>query len=282
MTSSVVKTSAPQLEGSSWADNPLEHLVRLCVIFAQELWKEAPKGFFHWEQDDEHTEMTITDDAPISPDVAEKRPAIVAVRSQTGWAGIGMDQMQELKIRTGERVITDLLSGNVSLNCMSRVKTEAEYIAWVTANHFWILRYILLKNGFHDIGQRIQVMSPTPPGAIINGDTEAEIVSVPVVIPFHFQHTVRVSEEGLSVLKNMELSLQTRAWSVIKPTDQLMEGGWGTGLDQQGGTRAKHQNLRGNISPPSFRQRKLVPVTERPYPGGASSPQSVAVEIDEE
>ena len=282
MTSSAVQTAAPQLAGSSWADNPLEHLVRLCVIFAQELWREAPRGFFHWDEDQEHTEITITDDAPISPDVAEKRPAIVTVRSQTGWAGIGLDQMRDLKIRTGERVITDLLSGNVTLNCMSRVKTEAEYIAWVTANHFWVLRYILLKLGFHDIGQRIQVTAPSPPGAIISGDTEAEIVNVSVVVPFHFQHTVKVTEEGLVVLKKMETTVQTRAWARIKPTDHLLEGGWGTGIDQTDGTRAKHQNLRGNISPPSFRQRKLVPVVPRPYPGGESKPIGVTVKIDEE
>lgn len=284
MTSRVQADDSNVVE-SSWANNPLDHLTRLCAIFVQELWKSAPKGqgCFHWDQDDLVTELTITDDAPISPEVAEKRPSIVLVRSQTGFAGIALDQMRNLSIKTGAKVVTDLLSGNMTFNCLSRVKTEAELIAWITGSHIWVLRHILLKLGFHDIGQRIQMMAPSPPGAIIQGDTEAEIVNVPVIVPFHFQHTVRVQDTGLKLLEKMEMTIQAQRGSTIKPTDHLMQGGWGTGLYQQDGSRVKHQNLRGNnIRPPSIRGRQLVPTIEKPYPGGTSSPVNVTLEIDEE
>ena len=283
MTSRVQADNSNELV-SSWADNPMEHLVRLCVIFAQELWKSAPKGqgCFHWDEDELVSELTITDDAPIDPEVVEKRPAIVTVRSQVGFAGIALDQMQKMSIKTGEIVMTDLLSGNITLNCMSRVKTESELIAWVSANHFWVLRYILLKLGFHKVGQQIQIMAPSPPGALISGDTEAEIVNVPVVIPYHFQHSARITDTGVKLLEKMETTIQAQRMNTTKPTDHLLEGGHGTGLYQSDGSRVKFQNLRGNISPPSIRGRRLEPRIPRPYPGGTSQPQNVTIKIDEE
>lgn len=277
-----VPTVAPSPKGSSWAENPLEHLVRLCIIFAQELWKEAPTGNFKWDPDETVSEILITDDAPLEPEVIEKRPAIVSVRSQCGWAGIGLDQLQNLSIKTGERVHTDMISGNLTLNCLSRVKTEAELIAWVTANHFWVLKYVLMKCGFHKIGEQIQVLSASPPGAIISGDTEGEIINVPVVIPFHFQHSVTVSEEGLRVLNKIEQTITVQMANPSHPTNQLAEGGWGTGLYQADGKRAEFQNMKGrNIRPPTFRGRPLQP---RNYPGSgkANPPLKLTVEIDEE
>lgn len=277
-----VPTVSPAPKGSSWADNPLEHLVRLCLIFLQELWKEAPSGNFKWDADETASEIVITDDAPIEPQVVEKRPAIVSVRSQCGWAGIGLDQLESLSIKTGERVHTDLISGNITLNCLSRIKTEAELVAWVTANHFWVLKYILMKLGFHKIGEQIQIGAASPPGAIISGDTEGEIICVPVVIPFHFQHTVKVSEEGLRVLNKIEQTITVEMASPSRPTNQLFEGGWGTALFQQDGKRVEFQNMKGgNIRPPTFRGRPLRP---RNYPGGgkADPPLQAVVEIDEE
>jgi len=277
-----VPTVAPAPRGSSWAENPLEHLVRLCLIFLQELWKEAPPGNFKWDPDETMTELLITDDAPIEPEVIEKRPAIVSVLSQCGWAGIGLDQLQSLSIRTGERVHTDMISGNITMNCLSRVKTEAQLIAWVTANHFWVLKYILMKLGFHKIGEQTQILAASPPGALISGDTEAEIVNVAVVIPYHFQHSVTVSEEGLRVLNRIEQTITVMMANPSKPTNQLAEGGWGTGLYQSDGKRAEFQNMKGrNIRPPTFRGRPLAP---RNYIGGgkADPPLQVTVEINEE
>ena len=54
MTSSKVQTSAPPLasdEVSSWGENPLFHVTRLCLAFLQNLFKQAPKGSFHWDSD---------------------------------------------------------------------------------------------------------------------------------------------------------------------------------------------------------------------------------------
>lgn len=286
MTASVpITTPAPT--GSSWVDNPLEHLVRLCLIFLQELWKEAPPGNFKWDPDEIVSELLITDDAPLEPEVIEKRPAIVSVLSQCGWAGIGLDQLQNLSIRTGERIHTDLISGNITLNCLSRVKTEAQLIAWVTANHFWVLKYILMKLGFHKIGEQTQILAASPPGALISGDTEAEIVNVAVVIPFHFQHSVTVNDTGLKVLERIENTITVSMANPSRPTNQLMAGGWGTGLYQQssgGAQRAQFQNMKGNIRPPTFRGRPLTAVVPGNYIGGgkADPPVTQTVVIDEE
>lgn len=273
--SASIQTSAPNSEMSSWQESPLFHLTRLCVIFSQQVFNSAPKGCLHWDEDETASEIIIGGSAPIHTDTLEKRPCVVAVRSQCGWAGIGLDQMRDLDIKTGARVVTDMISGNMTMNCISRVEAEADQIAWVLSQNFWVLRYVLLKLGFHDIGQRIQVLAPSPPGQLIQGDTEGEMINVPVVIPFHFQHTVTVQEQGLDLLKKMEMTLATRSPELIRPTN--MRTPWGTALIQVDGNPTEHQNIKGRVNHPAIRGRPLQPV-DRPDVG--SSPLSIEVKVD--
>lgn len=201
------QTSAPLLgtdEVSSWSENPLFHVTRLCLAFLQGLFAQAPKGCFWWSTDPEATDLIITDDAPIDIETINKRPAIVTVRSPVAWAGIALDQLQHYDFRTGERTHTDMISGHMTFNCLSRTKVEAEQLSWLVARHCWILRRMMLKSGFHDFGQRIQILGATPPGAIIAGAGDPEIVNVPAVVPFHFQWQDTIGEVEPGVLSAIE------------------------------------------------------------------------------
>lgn len=271
MTTGSVQTSRFSFENMiNWDENPLFVATRTCIVFLQTLFSYAEKGHFHWSEDDELSDLVITDDAPIHVEVVEKRPAIVTVRSATAFAGIGLDQLEYLDIKTGAESHTDLISGNLTFNCMSRVKVQAEYLGWQVARHIWLFKHYLMKQGFHKIGEQIQMLSPSPPKALIQGDTESEIVNVGIVVPFHFQWRDIIAEEDLTLMQAVETTMEVHMKDVIRP-DTV------TRLPLRGTSQyAVSEVYGGKIQSPSIRGKRLVPVQ---YPGSQPSDPPVSVTV---
>lgn len=257
---------------TSWNENPLFVATRTCIMFLQELFRSAPKGCFHWTEDPETTDLIITDEAPLQTEVIEKRPAIVTVRSASSFAGIGLDQLEFLDMKTGAEAHTDMISGNLSFNCMSRVKVQAEYLGWQVGRHIWIFKHMLMKAGFHKIGENIQFMSPSPPKALVTGDSESEIVNVAAVVPFHFVWTDTISEQDLVRAEKITTNITARMAAVNRP-DVV------TRLPLRGTAQyaVKEVLPSSKLRPPSMRGRPLVP--RDPYPGSQPSDPPINIEV---
>jgi len=150
---------------SSWEEDPLTHALWVTLNFLQTLFSYADEGTFRWLPDRKNSEIIITQENPIESEVINKRPTIIAVMGQSAFAGIGLDQLADYDFKTGARKHTDIISGRITLNCISRKLTPARKLAWLVARHCWIMRRVMLKQGFHDFGQRNMVLSATPPGA---------------------------------------------------------------------------------------------------------------------
>lgn len=275
MTSASVQASKADFEKLiEWDENPLFVATRTCLVFLQALFSDAPKGCFHWEADDEQTDIIITDDAPLHTEVIEKRPAIVTVRSATAFAGIGLDQLEYLDIKTGAESHTDLISGNLTFNCLSRVKVQAEYLGWQVARHIWIFKHYLMKQGFHKIGEQIQMLSPSPPKSLIQGDTESEVVNVAVVVPFHFQWRDIIMQQDLQKMEAIQTNMQVNMADVIRPDVTTRVPLRGTA------PYAEREVLKsGKLQPPSIRGKRLEPVI-RPGSQPADPPLTVNIKID--
>ena len=262
----------PGDEISSWGENPLFHLTRLCLVFLQELFKSAPDGSnFKWDDDDELTQIYITDETPINSEVVEKRPAIASTRSAFVWAGLGLDQKRNQRIRTGEEIFTDMLSGHITFNCLCRVDVEAEYLAWIVSRHIWIFKHLLMRLGFHKIGENQQILGRTPAGALISGDTEGEIINVPVVVPVHFQWTERVQEKDLPLMNNIETNIVATMGSMVRKSHSK---------PPLVGTAVRPDVVdykRAAINPPSIRGRLIQPAEQ--LPGGEPDPDGVTIKV---
>lgn len=252
MTSSKVQTSAPLLAEdkiSSWGENPLFHVTRICLAFLQNLFKQAPEGEYRWDPDKQISQLVIQDELPLHSEQVNKRPAIVTVRSPVQWAGIGLEQRRDESLSTGERVHTDLITGHMTFNCMSRSKVQAEQLGWLVARHIWILHRLFMKAGFHKMGQRVQILAATPAGALISGDTEGEIHNVPVISPYEFQWTERITPLNLEVLNEIEVSMLAFMREPEVKTQRVPLRGTATFVDVA--------LSKGRIRPPHVRGRPL-------------------------
>lgn len=244
--------SAPSSSLLTWAEQPLLLIRKACLSFIQGLFEQADPGSFHWSENLEETEIVITDESPIKLDVVGKRPAINTVRGTVAWGKTSLDEMQERSLATDQRKHTDLLSGTMTINCCSREPLETEYMAWIVANHTWLLRRLVMKfTPVHEFGRGQVVGAPSPAGAIVSGDTEGEWICTPVQIPFFLQISGKVTPLNLTLLKGLEARFFVRGGAQVGPTGVR---GQAT-LENQAGAPAPGAEV--NIRPPTIRGRPI-------------------------
>jgi hypothetical protein len=218
----------------------------------QGLFEKADPGCFKWHESLEETELVITDESPIKLDVVGKRPCISTVRGQVAWGKTSLDEMQTRSMSNDSRKHTDLLSGNMTINCCSREPLESEYIAWIVANHTWLLRRLVMKHTpVHEFGRGQVVGAPTPAGAIVTGDTEAEWVCTPIQIPFFLQISGKVTPLNLTLLKEIEAKFNVRGGAQIGPTGVRGQ----STKENASGSPAPGEEV--NIRPPTIRGRPI-------------------------
>jgi hypothetical protein len=182
----------------------------LFVGFYQGLFSAAEVGMYHWNENDELSEIYITDESPVKDTNIGQRPAISFTRGPVQFYSLGLDDMLETDLRTGSKTKSVLIPGTMTINCSSRAALESERIAFICAEQLWLHRELLMKAGFFEIGRGAQVSSPSPAGSIVQADSGDEWYVTSVPCPFQFYRTSMVTPLGAKILRDITLSLQAR------------------------------------------------------------------------
>lgn len=208
---------AAQAIDASWAEDPLNYLVKAFAAFLQTVFEKAPVGHFHWSPQLENSEIIITEENPIALDTVGQRPAISIVLGAIEWNASSLDEFLGMEFASGKQKHTDLLPGMMSLNCCSRVGQEARFIAWQCARHLWALRRIFMQEPFiHEIGRRVRVGPVSPAGALVQGDTEGEWLAASVTCPFYLQWYEQITPikdwngRDIQPLREIEVTYRSR------------------------------------------------------------------------
>lgn len=217
-----VSQGVPQPQG--FDEDPLTHFSRVFCRFLQLLFKTFEKGAYHWDPDDKNSDILITDQAPITPENVEKRPAIVVQRGPAAFGNVAFDQfagpLLHKDVRTGQTTFTpnldptsgshrhtDLISATMTYNCLSKEGLEAQRIAWIAGYFTRTLKRVLLHGGLHRVGEEVNFSSESAPGSIVQPDAN-EIVMVSVGCPFFFQDTWTVTPDKL-LLTEIDVALRS-------------------------------------------------------------------------
>lgn len=198
------RSKAPE---RTWGANPLAQCKRLVISFLQGLFAQAPKGHFKWSEDINASEIFITGSNPIRVEEIGSKPCINVSRSPVQFAGLFIDDFQHYYYSNAQTVQSDLLSGNMAINCLARHAAEAEYIAWVCARHLWVFRKKLIKQGFLEIGRKLNVTTATAAGALVAGKNTSTWRKVTVVSPFHFRYADKIQPTDLSKFNHLEATV---------------------------------------------------------------------------
>lgn len=171
-------------------EDPDRYILSLYTQFLQALFNFMPVGHFHWEPDDEQTEIVITTSPPLNPEVVEKAPALVVLMGPCQWQGLSIGQMLTFDQVTGKKVSTDLRSGYFVVYAVASNELVARRIAQVVEIYTRIHQPLLEgEGGFHQVGRPAPSLNaPSPPGALVNGNPQG-LVMVQVNMPFTYQWT---------------------------------------------------------------------------------------------
>jgi hypothetical protein len=193
---------------------PIRQVRTLFVRFVQGLYSQAPPGSYHWTPEIDKTEIVITDETPIKVEVAGQRPAVSFTRGPLRFYSLGMDDLLDYRQDLDQKTKSVLIPGTMNINCCSRVDLESEDIAWVIAEHIWLLRDLFMKAGFFEVGREIVIGSPTQAGSIVEGDGGEEWSSTQVSCPLQFPRTSKFTPLGKQILRAIELEFSTERRNV--------------------------------------------------------------------
>lgn len=208
---SSVNTTNPTggFPGSSFKYTPLRHVRVLLVSFIQGLFGAAPPNNYHWSPDEERSEIIIRSESPINVDVVGARPAISFTIGAVQFYSLGIDDMYSYDFALDRKVKIINVPGTMSINCCSRVQIECHDLAWIISEHIWLLRELLLKAGFFEIGRGIQIGPPTAAGSIVTGDSADEWYCSTINLPFQFTRKSAFTKLGAQIANNIQVNVNT-------------------------------------------------------------------------
>lgn len=275
--SSSIPSAAP-LE-SSWLNDPLNYAIKCFIAFLQTVFEAAPQQAFHWSKDFKITELVITEENPINVESIERKPVISVIEGPVRFSGTSLDEMVRMDATTGEEFHTDLLPGTMSLNCMSRVRQEARFLAWISARTIWNLRKLFIRETyFQEVGRNITIGSVTPAGALVTGDTEGEWHSCTVSCPFFMQWSDTVVPltkdwSGSPIQTLQKIEMQMRQATSGEDDGSGLAGGLHTRMGAVPRMRQDPRYWGTTTRPPRIRGR-LIPQQPQPEPEPDPSEQS--------
>lgn len=214
--------SEPDNAPEGFKYNPLKHVRWLYTTFLQNVFAYAPPGCLHWNLDEQVTEIVITAEYPLDAEVLGHRPGITLTRAPVSFFQLGFDDMLQYDYRTGKKTKSVLVPGTMVINCCSSNDLESEHIAWVVAEHLWLLRDVLMRQGFYDVGRGIQVGAPSTAGSVIQNDQGREWYSTQVMSPYHFYRTSSLTPLNRQMVSQMNLRMGATPTAVPQPNGPAM------------------------------------------------------------
>lgn len=247
----------------SFKDEPLMQLRVLYNAFVKGLFRAAPKGAYHWTEGDD-SEIYITDEHPVKAEAIGARPAISFTRSAVQFFSLGQDDMLEYKFDTGRKTKVVLIPGTMSINCSSRSDIESERLAWVVAEHLWLLRNVLIGTDlFYEIGRQPQISAPSPAEGVVTNDGGDEWYVTTVSSPFQFPRMSQTTPLNRVVVEAIELQIQMQL-QYLRRTNQ-----GGPAFGPNGVEPPLHIREQG---PPAFFPEASDARGRTPDPGGRLPP----------
>lgn len=192
-------------------EDPYLYYTKVYLSYLQGLFRQFPSGSWKWSDNEEDTEIMITDQAPVPRDRIEQRPAIVTMRGPAQFAGMTLDQLRSVDRRTGAREHTDIVACTMTINCIAKGGLEAQRLGWIVQRHLGIAngKRLLQKYKIFKIADNIGLSGETPPGALVAPEPTPEMVNVCVSSPFFFQWTERVTPLDAPAFEAAEMYMQT-------------------------------------------------------------------------
>lgn len=194
-------TKHTSIVGKREIPNTAIFLKRTTIEFLQILFSTREAKSFKYDDDENVTEIQISDQHVTDLEAWHTRPAIIGVRGPLSWQGMGLggSAFEGQSRLTGKTTFNDMLVGSMAFSCISREGTEAEEIAHLVFNSFKFFRTELQKFGFISI-KSLNIGSET---LVVQDGTHDDLYVVPVYVTAQIQDRWTLEENAAKELREM-------------------------------------------------------------------------------
>ena len=188
---------------------PPQYVKEIVLEFLRELFRTSKR--FTYDDDILKTGIAICSDTQVDFETTNRKPALSVVLSGMRWQTLGLDDKSKLDLRNNTTEYSVLVNSALTINCISSNDTEAYNLGWVVAEHLWLFRKILMRNGrLFDIGRVIDVAAPTSAENVVANDAGKGWYVCAVATPLSLSRNSIVSPLGEERLRSFELTLQNK------------------------------------------------------------------------
>lgn len=202
-----INTIDDRPEDESREGSVLVWLRRAYVRFLQGLFYAAPRGHYHWEENEELSEIQIGMTLNVDVGSVGQRPVITVLRAPVVFKTLGLDDVSRRDMRTGAKQRAMLLLGTMTINVCASAELEADKLAGYCADHLIALRDRLLRAGFFNVAHNIEIGAPSPPGKLLAGDGAREWFCVTIASPFSVSRLTQTTPLAQEVVQAFDVSL---------------------------------------------------------------------------
>jgi len=194
----------------------------IILAFLQDMFSQQDlydgKNDYLWSPDPEESKILIADGYTEDLEAAEMRPAIVLRRGPIRWLRRSIDQRAHVDFRTGARSFKDLLSSDLTAECLSRNGLEAELLADIVFQGIQLFASSVRTRGAFDVDT-----VAIGPETLIQGDSQQELTAVPVGIQLLLQRDWTVSVDAALLEKFSTTSVDPRTGRVMQVSETSKE-----------------------------------------------------------
>jgi hypothetical protein len=162
--------------------SPLAHAKRVFTFFLQELFKQDNPTGLLYSNDVKVTGIIIKGAYAKNQETYQKKPMIVVDRGGAQIASRTLGSIENVDYRTGGYTRTEQVPFSLISRVVSENEFEAEKVAWFIASTAFILRHVLIRQGFYYVANQMMVSPPTPPMGLVPGD-QTNLVMIQLQLP---------------------------------------------------------------------------------------------------
>ena len=150
--------------------NPLAHAKRTFTYFLEELFKQDNPTGLLYSKDPKVTGIIIKGAYAKNQETYQKKPMIVVDRGGAQIASRTLGSIENVDYKTGGYTRTEQVPFSLIARVISENEFVVEKLAWHITFSTFVLRHVLIRQGFYYVGNQMMVSAPTPPMGQVAGD----------------------------------------------------------------------------------------------------------------
>ena len=204
-------------------NSPFAHGKRILLFFIQELFKEPNPTGLIYSTDDKVTQILIKGTYARNQETYSKKPIVVVERGGVHIQSRTLGSIESVNYRDGGYVRTELAPSSLVVRILSENSYKAEEIAWFVASTTFVLRHVLIRQGFYHVGNQFMIGPPSPPIGQVPGD-QSPLIMIEMTLPCSYLLQMSTTPLNRPILRDVNVIYRdSQTHEQVHPTEETSQ-----------------------------------------------------------